>query len=130
MFFVVLNLIYQYTIININFICFVNIFHILLCNLLCAILIFKNRFENLTYKRKYIIFITNINIDLAWINLEIYKYILDLNVVVSFIPDLIFNLLFSTFLLSTYTYNIYMNIITKIKTTCKQAKKKEKKVIF
>lgn len=105
---------------NINFIFpIINIFYVLLCDILYTISIFKNSFQNFTIKYKFIILIANIRIDLSQINLDIYEYKLNLNTKLFIIPEFVLSLLPGIFLLNTYIYTAFINIAIKTKLTSK-----------
>lgn len=87
--------------------------------MLYAIPTFKGGFSDFTIKLKSIVLITDIGIDLNWINLDVYEYNLDSDMELPATLDSTLSLLPGTFPLSAYTYATFIDVVTKIKTTSK-----------
>lgn len=105
--------------------CAFKVFCVSLHSVLCTILIFKDGFEDFTFKYKLILFVINIDMDLTWISLEITNYNSNIKVVLPLIPKFILSLPLIICLPSTYAYTIFVNITNQTKTICKKITNKE-----
>lgn len=107
-----------------------NVFHVPLCDMLHAISIFKNGFEELIIEQKSMILILNIGMNLNRINLDIYKYNSDLNVLQSATPNSAMSSLPNISPSSTCACAAYIDVADKTETTSKKTAKEKKKAIF
>ncbi len=107
-----------------------NVFHVPLCDMLCAILIFKGGFQDLTIKYKSIVLIADIRTDLSRINLDIHEYNSDLDAELLAAPDSALSPLAGTLPLSARTYAAFIDIAIKTKPTSKVVAKEQEKAIL
>lgn len=100
-----------------------DVFCIPICNVLRAIPTFKDDFQDLTIKRKFIVLIADIGTDLSRINLEIHEYNLDWDAKLPTIIDSLLSLLLNTHILSTCTCTAFIEVVTKTKPIIKAVAK-------
>ncbi len=108
----------------------VNIFHVLLCDVLCAILTFKRGFQDLIIKHKSIMLIADIGTDLSRINLDIHEYKLDSDVELPTAPNSALSSPPGTPPLSARVCAVFIDVATKTKPISKAAAKEQEKAIL
>ena len=105
------------------------IFCVLLHDVLHLVLIFKGGFDELTLKRKSMLFIADISTDLSRISLEVHKYNSDLDAALPSQAEYVSSPE-STFPPDAQTYATFMDVANKTKMTCKKAANEEEKAIL
>lgn len=103
-----------------------NLLYVPFYDMLYTIPTFKGGFKKLIFKYKFIILITYIKTKLSQINLNIYKYDLDSDAILSAMPYFAISSLYSTPSLSACTYTFFVNMIIKIVSTSKKVTKELK----
>ena len=130
LFSVALNLIRQYAVMSGDFTYSSDIFRFPLRDVLRAVPIFKDGFEELTLERKCMLLIADIGTDLTRISLEIHKYNSDSDVVLPPAPDYAVSSPPGTPPPSACACAAYVDVAIKTKATCEQAANEEEKAIL
>lgn len=130
MYFISLNLICKYVIMNI----FIlkkgyKISYIPLYDLLFLVSIFKSGFNKLIFKRKSMLFIIDVNTDLSWKKLDVHKYNSDFNIALPPLAKYI-NLPDSISTINLWAYTAFIKFVNKTKMIYNKAANKEEKVIL